>query len=89
MPTAAGSIWELRYLLNPGPLPLFTPKILDCFGFRRSESTMTTRLPASANVIPMLETVEDFPSLARGLVNRIVLIFPGGEETNRVVRMER
>ena len=50
---------------------------------------MTTRLLASAKVIPRLETVEDLPSLARGLVNKIVLIFPGGEETSRVVLMDR
>ena len=47
------------------------------------------RLPASANVMPRFETVADFPSLARGLVNRIVLIFPGGEETSRVVLIDR
>ena len=35
------------------------------------------------------ETVEDFPSLAKGLVKRIVLIRPGGEETSSVVLMDR
>jgi hypothetical protein len=84
-----GSISELRYWLSPGAPDPSMPNNLACFGLRRSASTTTTFLPASANVIPRLETVDDLPSWARGLVKRIVLIFPGGEETSRVVRMDR